>query len=300
MLTRPLPPLASNRIAEPAVRAGPGRRNRSRPMSRLRRAAPRSSGRANRSRPTNRARGPRRQPGASPQSAVLADETGAGRRRTRRDGSRGPWSRPRQPAPVACGGRGGRQTGEPGPTPAAVLGIGNDRARGPRAGGAQGSGRRPIVLGVLVAAYAAPASSPSGRNLYEGYGSVLGDSFWPTSAPGRPPWPWSSASCCSGAGPVSAPSGSSARRLLRAPQLRRPGRLPEREDTSLDTTAMVMRTMRRRADGRRRRHRVAPGRGPRTPHQPRDGRGPRRRGHRRPHRDPRLRRSRGPQGPQAG
>ena len=186
------------------------------------------------------------------------------------------------------GGRAGR-----GPSGAVAEAAGTGQAE-PR-----GSGRRPIVLGVLVAAAALLSFLAIRRNLYEGYGSVLDDSFLADVGAWAP-----TVALAVGVVLLWRRTGVGAEWIIGAGAafvLLNYGGLVDflrREDNPVDTTAMVMRTIAAALDGRRRRHRVAPGRGPRTPHQPRDGRGPRRRGHRRPHRDPRLRRSRGPQGSQ--
>jgi hypothetical protein len=108
----------------------------------------------------------------------------------------------------------------------------------------RGSGRRPIVLGVLVAAAALLSFLAIRRNLYEGYGSVLGDSFLADVGAWAP-----TVALVVGLVLLWRRTGVGAEWIIGAGAsfvLLNYGGLVDflrREDTSLDTTAMVMRTI---------------------------------------------------------
>ena len=118
------------------------------------------------------------------------------------------------------------------------------RPRGAEQAAPTGSGRGPIVLGVLVAAAALLSFLAIRRNLYEGYGSVLDDSFLADVGAWAP-----TVALVVGLVLLWRRTGVGAEWIIGAGAafvLLNYGGLVDflrREDTSLDTTAMVMRTI---------------------------------------------------------
>ena len=185
------PPRPSSRPCSPA---------RSRPLASNRSPRPRSNRSAEpvaasrspswRSRPTRRSRPTSRRP-RGPLAAGSGHRTPTSRpvRADRGDPSRSQSrpSRTREPSSSRAGAGAGWPTGpspsrtsSPSrePAPAAVAPVAAAAATvGAGQAAPRGSGRRPIVLGVLVAAAALLSFLAIRRNLYEGYGSVLDDSF---------------------------------------------------------------------------------------------------------------------------
>ena len=133
---------------------------------------------------------------------------------------------------------------EPEPEPAPAAAAPGATATADEQAAPRGSGRGPIVLGVLVAAAALLSFLAIRRNLYEGYGSVLGDSFLADVGAWAP-----TVALVVGLVLLWRRTGVGAEWIIGAGAsfvLLNYGGLVDflrREDTSLDTTAMVMRTI---------------------------------------------------------